>query len=66
MEINRENLFILVRISMCITFFIISGCSMPNNLNIQDQSFKYSNDISVVFGLLERLKNGQSASYSKE
>lgn len=46
---------------------MITGCATtPNNLNIQNQSLKYSNDISVVFGRLERLKNGQSAPYNAD
>jgi hypothetical protein len=58
MENRKANLTVLVRSLLFFALFIISGCF--SLAKIPDQSFKSSNDMAIVFGRLERLKNGQS------
>ena len=65
MYIHKEILSILGKIPIFFTLFIISGC-LVSVADIPDQSLKYSNDMAVVFGRLERLKDGQSVPYSTE
>jgi len=61
---DKANLTVSARTVLFFTFLIISGCSMVSVADIPDQSLKYSNDMAVVFGRLERLRNGQSVPYN--
>jgi hypothetical protein len=60
MENRKANLTVLVRSLLFFALFIISGC-LPV---IPDQSFKSSSDMAIVFGRVERLKNGESIPHS--
>ncbi|HOD79720.1 MAG TPA: hypothetical protein PKI10_15805 [Syntrophorhabdus sp.] len=63
---DKVNLTAFVRGQLLFTLFIISGCSGSSVDIIPGQSFKYSNDTAVVFGRLERLKDGQPSPYNTD